>query len=421
MLSNLLRNLFKMSQLSRSPITIGTHNGHFHADEALAVYMLRQLPLYEGAKVIRTRNPDVLATCHTVVDVGGVYDVSTRRFDHHQRDFTTVFPSRETKLSSAGLVYAHFGRSLVAEKIAFFSKLAAGGPSSTSSSSSSQKTIMGSYDRSALKHSMGSEPSDPTVPAPCEAVQVAWERLYRTFVEAVDANDNGVSAYDGEALRSAGIERRFSEHGTSLAGMVSRFNAHWNSAGLPSIGGEDARFEAASAIIGEAFVRELDYVVGAWIPARDIVRDAYARRKTVGVDMGLAGGIDAQGRVLLFESAGVPWKDHLMDLEEEDEKEEEKGGEGGASSDHSSKVLYVVFKESPTPDAKWRIQAAPANRDTYESRKALPLAWRGLRDEELDRTIGGVPGAVFAHASGFIGGHKTFEGVVDMTRKALEM
>ncbi|KAI7299988.1 hypothetical protein KC315_g17377, partial [Hortaea werneckii] len=37
---------------------IGTHNGHFHADEALAVFLLRLLPQYRNASLIRTRDPE---------------------------------------------------------------------------------------------------------------------------------------------------------------------------------------------------------------------------------------------------------------------------------------------------------------------------------------------------------------------------
>lgn len=39
---------------------IGTHNGVFHCDEALACFMLRQLPEYEDAEIIRTRDEKVL-------------------------------------------------------------------------------------------------------------------------------------------------------------------------------------------------------------------------------------------------------------------------------------------------------------------------------------------------------------------------
>lgn len=95
---------------------IGTHNGVFHCDEALACFMLKQLPEYEDAEIIRTRDQKVfnnllfkslnscymflffkiLDTCDVVVDVGSVYDPKINRFDHHQRSFehtlSTVLP-----------------------------------------------------------------------------------------------------------------------------------------------------------------------------------------------------------------------------------------------------------------------------------------------------------------------------------------
>jgi uncharacterized UPF0160 family protein len=105
---------------------IGTHNGTFHCDEALAVYLLRLTDAYRDAghsflrttdvpwhraepcptDVKRTRDPHTLDTCDIVVDVGAVYDESKQRFDHHQRGFEEVFGHGfTTKLSSAGLVY----------------------------------------------------------------------------------------------------------------------------------------------------------------------------------------------------------------------------------------------------------------------------------------------------------------------------
>lgn len=36
-----------------SNITIGTHNGRFHCDEALACFMLKQLPAYKDATIVR--------------------------------------------------------------------------------------------------------------------------------------------------------------------------------------------------------------------------------------------------------------------------------------------------------------------------------------------------------------------------------
>lgn len=76
----MIRGIVKMAETAAkraklTPLSIGTHNGHFHADEALAVYMLRLLPEYQSSQLIRTRDPALLSTCHTVVDVGSEYDV----------------------------------------------------------------------------------------------------------------------------------------------------------------------------------------------------------------------------------------------------------------------------------------------------------------------------------------------------------
>lgn len=85
---------------------IGTHNGTFHCDEALAVFLLRQTNTYRDADLKRSRDLKVLDTCDIVVDVGAVYDADKNKFDHHQRGFNQDFGHGfETKLSSAGLVY----------------------------------------------------------------------------------------------------------------------------------------------------------------------------------------------------------------------------------------------------------------------------------------------------------------------------
>ena len=71
--------------------TIGTHSGQFHCDEAFAIALLRVLPEFKDSRVIRSRDPKVLATCDILVDVGGQYDPEAFRFDHHQRGFEEVF------------------------------------------------------------------------------------------------------------------------------------------------------------------------------------------------------------------------------------------------------------------------------------------------------------------------------------------
>ncbi|MCA9528988.1 MAG: MYG1 family protein [Myxococcales bacterium] len=75
---------------------IGTHSGSFHADDVLAVALLRAF-VDADASVVRTRDEATLAEQDVVVDVGGRFDPEARRFDHHQNAY-------EGARSSAGMV-----------------------------------------------------------------------------------------------------------------------------------------------------------------------------------------------------------------------------------------------------------------------------------------------------------------------------
>lgn len=77
--------------------SIGIHDGTFHADEVTACALLVLFDLADASKIVRTRNLQKLALCEYVCDVGGIYDPSLKRFDHHQIDY-------KGELSSAGMV-----------------------------------------------------------------------------------------------------------------------------------------------------------------------------------------------------------------------------------------------------------------------------------------------------------------------------
>lgn len=48
------------TEASRILKRIGTHSGVFHCDEALACYMLKLLPEFEDAEIVRTRDQKVI-------------------------------------------------------------------------------------------------------------------------------------------------------------------------------------------------------------------------------------------------------------------------------------------------------------------------------------------------------------------------
>nr|ODN99810.1 hypothetical protein L204_02250 [Cryptococcus depauperatus CBS 7855] len=322
---------------------IGTHSGTFHCDEALAVFMLRLTERYKDAELVRSRDSAKLEPLDIVVDVGGVYDPDTNRYDHHQRGFTEVFGHggfNRTKLSSAGLVYKHFGKEIIANRL--------------------------------------------NVPIEDEKVETLWLQLYSELIESIDGIDNGINI----APSPLAYAQR-----TDLSARVKRINPNWNETATDD--DYDRKFEMASAITGEEFLSQLDYFALAWLPARDIVKAALEKRTEV----------HSSGAIAVFEKAS-PWKDHLFNLEP-------------TLSQTSSPVLYVLYPENDAPGGKWRIQCVPESPDSFVNRKSLPEPWRGMRDEKLSE-VSGILGGVFVHASGFIGGNTTYEGALEMAKKAFE-
>jgi len=87
--------------------TVVTHSGSFHADDVFAIAVFQLLLGKDSISVIRTRADEVIAAGDYVVDIGGVYDHDTRRYDHHQPGA----PVRENGIPYAGfgLVWKHYG------------------------------------------------------------------------------------------------------------------------------------------------------------------------------------------------------------------------------------------------------------------------------------------------------------------------
>jgi len=314
-------------------ILIGTHNGKFHCDEALATAMLKLLPNFRDAQIIRTRDESILEKCDIVVDVGAVYDVSRNRFDHHQRSFEGVLDGYQTKLSSAGLVYKHFGREVI---------------------------------RSILNPSIAND----------NTIELFYKKMYEEFIESVDAIDNGI------AIAESPLRFKIS---TDLSSRVEMLNPSWNNSATSD---ENSNFRLAMLLTISEFVQKVQYFVDHWFSVRDIVQQAFIQRSSPEV---------------LELTTYCPWVDHLFDLEKQ-------FGQEGV-------VKYALYSDS---NGRWRVHCVPIHPDSFETRLGLPSDWRGLRNEELD-AVTGIPGGVFVHANGFIGGHNTREGALQLIYKSLEL
>ncbi|CAI5718590.1 unnamed protein product [Peronospora destructor] len=235
---------------------IGTHNGTFHCDEALAVSMLKLLPKFAAHDVLRTRDEVELAQCEVVVDVGGTYDPETLRFDHHQRSFTDTFDQRDIKLSSAGLVYKHFGREII-QVLSFPTKL-----------------------------------DD-------ETLDILYRKAYKNFIEHIDGIDNGVEvATAGDAKLTYNYQVS-----TNLSSRVSYLNPRWNEP--QSEHWISRQFKQAMFMTITEFTDAIHDLVYSWLPAREIVEKAVSNRFQT----------HKSGEIVHFPEF-CPWKSHLHDLEE---------------------------------------------------------------------------------------------------------
>lgn len=199
-------------------VVFATHSGTFHCDEVVAISMLRML--FPSFKLVRSRIDEELANADVVVDVGGVFDPESFRFDHHQRGFDHYFSDsykHVTKLSSAGLVYKYFGRDLL--------------------------------DKFGCTGAIQEQ---------------AFQRIYHNFICSVDAIDNGVDIAKDVKYKV----------NTDLASRVGRMNPSWNEENVD----ENERFLAALDIATEEVKSQIHSVVNVWLPARVIVEEAVKNR-----------------------------------------------------------------------------------------------------------------------------------------------
>ena len=102
-----------MSFFNKKKICV-THNGAFHADDLFATATLSILN-NGNIKIIRTRDPKIIAMGDYVYDVGGENDGERNKFDHHQKGGGGV---RENGIPYAafGLVWKKYGEQICGNK-----------------------------------------------------------------------------------------------------------------------------------------------------------------------------------------------------------------------------------------------------------------------------------------------------------------
>ena len=163
---------------------IVTHSGAFHADEAMAIAILSFIPMWKSVEVVRSRVPEVWKTADILIDVGGEYNHSKLMYDHHQRAFNQTFSSNyDIKLSSAGLIYKHYGIE-------------------------------------ALRNLLDSKGLiTPEIPDINDLLQFVHERVYQYLILECDCVDNGYQIAESESP----IKWNYKSF-TSLSSRIARLN-----------------------------------------------------------------------------------------------------------------------------------------------------------------------------------------------------
>lgn len=209
----------------RSHPTLVTHGGRFHCDEVFAYAVLRlALGLSargEDHRLVRTRDPGLIASGDIVWDVGTVFDPDIGRFDHHQRG-APLRPDG-TPYSAAGLVWQVYGARAVSAILAGSGK---------DSAAELSAAIAADLDESVLRR--------------------------------IDEIDNGVSGQVTVVDDPLGLGR-----------LIGDFNPPWDSPAASGPKAGDAAFLEATDLAENCLRRRVDSV-RARIEAAAIVLAAHA-------------------------------------------------------------------------------------------------------------------------------------------------
>ena len=251
-------NQFK--SLHNNVMIIGTHSGTFHGDEVLATLLLKYLPKAGNSVVVRTRNNAILDQCDIVCDVGGKYDPTTNRYDHHMKEFNVCYDEEnKIKMSSAGLIYKHLGKDIIVNILDKYGWL------------EQNKTHIDEIIR----------------------------KLYVNFIMMVDAVDNGINAFP-DNLKPKYINN------TSYASRIARLNPEWNVSDM----NVNDRFKRAWDIAEEELYYHFVHLANGYFIAYDIVHKAIKERFKV----------HASGNVIHLEQ-NCPWKEILFNIEKAEQME----------------------------------------------------------------------------------------------------
>lgn len=301
----------------QKPIILATHDESFHADDvfATATLALALEAQKKSFEIIRTRDKGLLQKADYVYDIGRVYDHSVKRYDHHQ---TGNAGERENSIKYAafGLIWKHYGLEL------------------------------------------------------CNQNQQAWKIIDESWVQPIDAADNGINTYtQGEAgIRPITIQNILHT--------------------LSSSEDSDEQFVAAVNFAKKVLKNVITETLKNQIIIQNILEEFELQK-------------DKQ--IVIFERENISRQLIWSALVENEE---------------AKKVFYTIHKNAKKPG--WKVIAMRKSFDSFDSRLPLPKQLGGISSEDLQKQLG-FGGVDFVHTSGFLGAAQTKEAAIKLAQYALDM
>ena len=203
----------------------------------------------------------------------------------------------------------------------------------------------------------------------CDNNHQVWQQIDRVFVQHIDAHDNGQKTYQ---VDNTGVEPYLIEDVIRLYNPSPLDNAEQ--------GTHDQRFTQA-VTFAQTILRRLKKVYLETAQATTLVLEAYKA---------------APDRRYILLDKHLPYKQSLQEMPE---------------------LLYVVYPYEG--GGSWMVEAVVKQVGSFELRKPLPTAWRGLDIAHL-REVTGVQDATFCHNTGFVAGAVTKAGVLSLLEKSLD-
>lgn len=111
--------------------------------------------------------------------------------------------------------------------------------------------------------------------------------------------------------------------------------------------------------------------------------------------------VHESGEIIELTTTGLPWKEHIFQVEQELSIPEQ--------------IKYVISQDVNT---NWKVGCVPLKPSSFDNRLTLPFEWRGLEYDDLSSIVG-IPDCVFTHPNGFVGGHRTKAGAIEMASRSL--